>query len=161
MKNSKKTIEHILRLTTSQLLSATHTGCPKKNAILTLEANISGLQASNGKSWTSFENYMFSPFIWAQEQVYYVPASQRKSRFKKLTWTKAEPFFSDTHFSKIHMWFSKNRSKIVKSPSLKVPSPKFAMEVINCNWTNTLHHQFFPFSKTKQNKLNSVILIIL
>ena len=41
----------------------------QKNAILTLEANISGLKGSNGESWTSFENYMFSGFIWAQKEV--------------------------------------------------------------------------------------------
>ena len=39
------------------------TGCPKKNAILTLEANISVLKAPIGESRTSFENYMFSVFI--------------------------------------------------------------------------------------------------
>ena len=40
----------------------------QKNARLCLEANISGLKAPIGQSWTSFENYMFSAFIWAQEQ---------------------------------------------------------------------------------------------
>ena len=63
------------------------TGCPQKNALLTLEANISGLEAPIGKSWTSFENYMFSAFIWAQEQVNSIQASQRKLAFKKITWT--------------------------------------------------------------------------
>ena len=52
-----------------------------------MEANISGLKAPIGKSWTSFENYMFSAFIWAQEQVNYIPASPRKLGLKKLTWT--------------------------------------------------------------------------
>ena len=41
----------------------------KKKARLSLEANISGLIAPIGQSRTSFENYMFSAFIWAQEQV--------------------------------------------------------------------------------------------
>ena len=36
------------------------TGCPKKNAILTLEANISVLKAAPiGESRTSFKNSMF------------------------------------------------------------------------------------------------------
>ena len=73
----------------TQLLGFNHkcTGCPKKNALLTLEANTSGLEAPIGKSWTSFENYMFSAFIWAQEQVNSIPASLRKLAFKKITWT--------------------------------------------------------------------------
>ena len=62
----------------------------QKNALLTLEANISGLKAPIGKSWTSFENYMFSAFIWAQEQANSIPASLRKSGFKKITWTKTK-----------------------------------------------------------------------
>ena len=40
-----------------------YTGCPKKNAHLSLEANISGLKKPIGKSKTSFENYMFLAFI--------------------------------------------------------------------------------------------------
>ena len=60
------------------------TGCPK-NAILTLEANISGLKEPIGESRTSFENYMFSALIWAQKQVNSVPTSMRKSGFKNLT----------------------------------------------------------------------------
>ena len=63
-----------------------HTGCPKKNALLSLEANISGFKGPIGQSWTSFENYMFSAFFWAQEQVNFIPASLRKSGFKKVTW---------------------------------------------------------------------------
>ena len=51
-----------------------YTGCPKKNALLSLEANISGFKGPIGQSWTSFENYMFSAFIWAQEQVNFIPA---------------------------------------------------------------------------------------
>ena len=43
---------------------------------------------------------MFSAFIWAQKQVNSVPASVRKSRFKKLTWTKTKQTFSDAHFIK-------------------------------------------------------------
>ena len=58
---------------------------PQKNAILTLEANISGLKAHLGESRTSFENCMFSAFNWAQKQVNSIPASMRKSGFKKLT----------------------------------------------------------------------------
>ena len=48
-----------------------------KNALLTLEANISGLKAPIVKSKTSFENYMFSAFILAQEQVNSIPAPLR------------------------------------------------------------------------------------
>ena len=58
---------------------------------MTLEANISGLKAPIGKSKTSFENYMFSAFIWAQEQSNSITASLRKSCFKKITWTKTMP----------------------------------------------------------------------
>ena len=65
--------------------SCISTGCPRKNALLTLEANISGLKAPIGKSWTSFENYMFSAFVRLQEQVSSIPASLRKSVFKKIT----------------------------------------------------------------------------
>ena len=61
------------------------TGFPKKNAILTLEANISGLKPHIGESRTSFENCMFSAFIWPQKQVNSVPASLRKTGFEKLT----------------------------------------------------------------------------
>ena len=43
------------------------TGCPKKNAHLSLEASISGLKKPIRKSKTSFENYMFLAFILAQE----------------------------------------------------------------------------------------------
>ena len=57
----------------------------KKNAILTLEANISGLKPHIGESRTSFENCMFSAFIWPQKQVNSVPASLRKTGFEKLT----------------------------------------------------------------------------
>ena len=49
---------------------------------LTLEANISGFKAPFGQSWTSFENYMFSAFIWAQAQVNSILASLRKPHFK-------------------------------------------------------------------------------
>ena len=38
-------------------------GVPKKNAHLALEANISGLKAPFGQSWTRFEKCMFSAFI--------------------------------------------------------------------------------------------------
>ena len=58
----------------------------QKNAILTLEANIFGFKAPIGQSWTSFENYMFSAFIWAQEQVNSILAWLRKPHFKKITW---------------------------------------------------------------------------
>ena len=57
----------------------------QKNAILTLEANISGLKAHLGESRTSFENCMFSAFIWPLKQVNSIPASLRKTGFKKLT----------------------------------------------------------------------------
>ena len=58
-----------------------------KNALLSLEANISGFKGPIGQSWTSFENYMFSAFIWAQEQVNSIQASLRKLGLKKITWT--------------------------------------------------------------------------
>ena len=61
------------------------TGCPKKNASLSLEVNIYGLNAPIGQSWTSFENYMFSAFILLQEQVNSIPAPLRKLGFKKIT----------------------------------------------------------------------------
>ena len=65
-----------------------------------MEANISGLKAPIGKSKTSFENYMlFLAFIWAQEQVNSIPASLRKSGFKKITWTKTEPIVNMVHVS--------------------------------------------------------------
>ena len=57
----------------------------QKNAILTLEVNISGLKAPIWESRTSFENYMFSAFIWAPKQVNSVPISIRKLGFKNLT----------------------------------------------------------------------------
>ena len=40
-----------------------YTGCPKKNALLSFLANISGFKGAIGQSLTSFENYMFSAFI--------------------------------------------------------------------------------------------------
>ena len=52
-----------------------------------MEANISGLKKQMWESKTSFENNMFSAFIWAKEQVNSIPASLRKSGFKKITWT--------------------------------------------------------------------------
>ena len=55
-----------------------------------MEVNISGLKAPIGKRKTSFENYMFSAFIRAQEQANSIPASLRKSGFKKITWTKTK-----------------------------------------------------------------------
>ena len=56
---------------------------PKKTQFL--EANISGLKAHIGESRTSFENCMFSAFIWPPKQVNSIPASLRKTGFKKLT----------------------------------------------------------------------------
>ena len=47
-----------MMLTNGHNLSRT-TGCPKKNARLSLEANISGLKKPIRKSKTSLENYMF------------------------------------------------------------------------------------------------------
>ena len=57
----------------------------QKNLILTLKANILGLQAPIGKFRTSFENYMISAFIWAQKQVHSVQVSLGKSGSMKLS----------------------------------------------------------------------------
>ena len=59
-------------------------GVPKKRNF-DLRGQYLRFKASIGESRTSFENCMFSAFIWAQEQVNYVQASLGKTGFKKLT----------------------------------------------------------------------------
>ena len=62
-----------------------HTGCPKKNALLSLKAHNSGLEGAIGTSRDSFEILRLWAFIWDQEVQDYVEASLRKTRLKLAT----------------------------------------------------------------------------
>ena len=62
-----------------------HTGCPKKNALLSLKAYNSGLEAAIGASRDSFGILWLWAFIWDQEVQDYVKASLRKSHLKLAT----------------------------------------------------------------------------
>ena len=61
------------------------TGCPKKNALLSLKAYNSGLEAAIGTSRDSFGILRLWAFIWDQEVQDYVMASLRKSYLKLAT----------------------------------------------------------------------------
>ena len=62
-----------------------YTGCPKKNALLSLKAYNSGLEAAIGTSRDSFGILRLWAFIWDQEVQDYVKASLRKSHLKLAT----------------------------------------------------------------------------
>ena len=67
------------------VLSKEGTGCPKKNALLSLKAYNSCLEATIGTSRDSFGILRLSAFIWDQEVQDYVKASLRKTRLKLAT----------------------------------------------------------------------------
>ena len=61
------------------------TGCPKKNALLSLKAYNSGLEGAVGTSRDSFGILRLWAFIWDQEVQDYVKASLRKLHQKLAT----------------------------------------------------------------------------
>ena len=62
-----------------------YTGCPKKNALLSLKAYNSGLEAAIWASRDSFGILRLWAFIWDQEVQDYVKASLRKMHLKLAT----------------------------------------------------------------------------
>ena len=66
-------------------ISVENTGCPKKNALLSLKAYNSGLEAAIGAGRDSFGILWLWAFIWDQEVQDYVKASLRKTRLKLAT----------------------------------------------------------------------------
>ena len=61
------------------------TGCPQKNALLSLKAYNSGLEAAIGASRDSFGIQWLWAFIWDQQVQDYVIVSLRKTRLKLAT----------------------------------------------------------------------------
>ena len=67
------------------MLDFIYTGCPKKNALLSLKACNSGLEAAIGAIKDSFGILRLWAFIWDHKVKYYVKASLRKSYLKLAT----------------------------------------------------------------------------
>ena len=67
------------------MLDFIYTGCPKKNALLSLKACNSGLEAAIGAIKDSFGILRLWAFIWDQEVHNYVEASLGKTHWKLAT----------------------------------------------------------------------------
>ena len=101
---------------TKRTLTLKTTGCPRKNALLTLEAPNSGLEASIETCRGSFEIVWFLALIWAQEIHNFVHSSLRKLHLKRAKLTQnLTIFYQDIIlYQLMHSYFSSNVSKYLK-----------------------------------------------